>query len=243
MVVDLVVAMLFILIVATAVLIVYCLSVQHSSPFTAVNSGYLSPTSDFHPLPWLHLYVVLVAFVLAALLPLRTVLFHSILYLALAFFLLIVRLRPADHRFHLELEMVESMRRYDPGRRETTHKWDVTQSSLECCGYDSFRDWPDDVPDSCCLIVAPGCGRNAAAAALNHRGCFPVIEIQSGRIGRLMDVVTVVSVTNLMIVSSPITSPWLLALIPDDWMRRYQSARCARRWNNDQLHSKEIFSK
>lgn len=40
---------------------------------------------------------------------------------------------------------------------------------MNCCGTASYKDWfatafgnGTDVPDSCCLIIEPGCGKNVA---------------------------------------------------------------------------------
>ncbi|XP_042227531.1 tetraspanin-4-like [Homarus americanus] len=52
-----------------------------------------------------------------------------------------------------------------------TQLWDEIQLEMNCCGVDSYKDWfptdfgnGTDVPDSCCLVVEPGCGKNIASS-------------------------------------------------------------------------------
>lgn len=37
-----------------------------------------------------------------------------------------------------------------------TEAWDETQSRLHCCGVNSYRDWNEQIPDSCCQEPVPG---------------------------------------------------------------------------------------
>ncbi|KAM3968352.1 tetraspanin-9 [Aphomia sociella] len=41
-------------------------------------------------------------------------------------------------------------------KHEYTKAWDDTQTYLQCCGVKSYKDWNDNVPDSCCREVYPG---------------------------------------------------------------------------------------
>ena len=58
---------------------------------------------------------------------------------------------------------------------ETANHWDKTQITLKCCGLDGYTDWTkiehDVVPDSCCRIYKPDCGRNFSPENIYHRGC------------------------------------------------------------------------
>merc|ERR1711997_106495 len=47
-----------------------------------------------------------------------------------------------------------------------TDAWDALQENFKCCGVSNYTDWKDNknmtslnVPDSCCKIEAPGCGK------------------------------------------------------------------------------------
>ena len=50
-----------------------------------------------------------------------------------------------------------------------------TQITLKCCGLNGYTDWTrnerDFVPDSCCRIYTPGCGRNFSMDNIYQRGC------------------------------------------------------------------------
>ncbi|KAF9801378.1 hypothetical protein SFRURICE_016761 [Spodoptera frugiperda] len=41
-------------------------------------------------------------------------------------------------------------------RHEYTKSWDDTQTYLQCCGVKGYKDWNDNVPESCCREVYPG---------------------------------------------------------------------------------------
>ena len=57
----------------------------------------------------------------------------------------------------------------------TRNLWDRTQIAFECCGVTSFKNWTrferDTVPDSCCKIHKPGCGKNFSLTNIYQRGC------------------------------------------------------------------------
>ena len=58
---------------------------------------------------------------------------------------------------------------------ETLSYWNKTQITLKCCGLNGYTDWTrnerDFVPDSCCRIYTPGCGRNFSMENIYQRGC------------------------------------------------------------------------
>lgn len=41
-------------------------------------------------------------------------------------------------------------------RHDFTKSWDDTQTYLKCCGVKGYKDWNDNVPESCCREVYPG---------------------------------------------------------------------------------------
>ena len=57
----------------------------------------------------------------------------------------------------------------------TLNHWNKTQVTLKCCGLNSHTDWTkievDVVPDSCCKIYKPGCGKNFLLENIYQRGC------------------------------------------------------------------------
>lgn len=55
----------------------------------------------------------------------------------------------------LEREMTASIPYYGV-KHEYTRAWDDTQTYLQCCGVRSYKDWNDNVPESCCQEVYPG---------------------------------------------------------------------------------------
>lgn len=51
--------------------------------------------------------------------------------------------------------------------------WKYHFLQMDCCGVVSYKDWfstsfgkGEDVPDSCCLIVVEGCGKDIAHVAV-----------------------------------------------------------------------------
>ena len=60
-------------------------------------------------------------------------------------------------------------------KSETLSHWNKTQITLKCCGFHSYTDWTrierDVVPDSCCKIHEPGCGKNFLLENIYQRGC------------------------------------------------------------------------
>ncbi|XP_051865509.1 CD63 antigen [Pristis pectinata] len=57
---------------------------------------------------------------------------------------------------------------------------DKLQEQFDCCGSASYRDWfpqlNNNVPDSCCKHVSPGCGKNTSSTNIYHRGCVQLIN-------------------------------------------------------------------
>uniref|UniRef100_A0A8D8C4L4 CD63 antigen n=1 Tax=Culex pipiens TaxID=7175 RepID=A0A8D8C4L4_CULPI len=64
-------------------------------------------------------------------------------------------------------------------RRLTTVSWDMTQEDLQCCGVDSFADWREKIPDSCCLDDYGGrkrpCQELQNSLTIFRGGCFEAI--------------------------------------------------------------------
>ncbi|KAK7071782.1 Tetraspanin-9 [Halocaridina rubra] len=68
-----------------------------------------------------------------------------------------------------------------------TALWDEIQTEMNCCGVEDYRDWfatsfgnGTDVPDTCCLLIAEGCGKGIAnvvdpADDIIEEGCLPTI--------------------------------------------------------------------
>lgn len=55
-------------------------------------------------------------------------------------------------------------------KHEYTKAWDETQTYLQCCGVKSYRDWNDNVPESCCREVYPGKVRKLIACVIKLIG-------------------------------------------------------------------------
>lgn len=66
--------------------------------------------------------------------------------------------------------------------RPVTNAWDETQSRLMCCGINSYRDWQDKIPDSCCKPVLGRTQRcnllveNHNSFTLYLQGCLPIVK-------------------------------------------------------------------
>ncbi|RZC33326.1 CD151 antigen, partial [Asbolus verrucosus] len=66
--------------------------------------------------------------------------------------------------------------------RPVTEAWDETQTRLMCCGVNDYRDWKDQIPDSCCKLVLGRRQRcnllveNHNAFTLYMRGCLEVTK-------------------------------------------------------------------
>lgn len=180
------------LIFLTISVILAGLNVQLSSPFTRHYTFYQSPVSSAYPLSWKQLYCSAILTLISTLAVLLIFQFrHRFLVtgysILMCVFMMILISYEVDQRFHLELEMVEGIRRYNPNRTITILKWDATHLNLKCCGYDGYRDWlggaslglgnPDRVPDSCCVNPEPGCGfiKSSSGRAIYHRGCYDIL--------------------------------------------------------------------
>lgn len=71
-----------------------------------------------------------------------------------------------------------------------TETWDVTQHKLKCCGVKNYEDWfnttygaSTNVPDSCCITDAIGCGHNMknnpdVGSRIYTKGCLPEFSAQ-----------------------------------------------------------------
>ena len=60
---------------------------------------------------------------------------------------------------------------------KTLSVWDKPQINLKCCGLGGYADWrgakPNSgvVPDSCCRVYKPGCGKNFTLESIYQTGC------------------------------------------------------------------------
>ena len=88
-------------------------------------------------------------------------------------------------KFVVETLMKDNLKSY--GNKENfTEAWDAVQKKFNCCGAYSFTDWQNaswsassNVPDSCCLKEAKGCGQTVlnmtyddAHKHVNIAGCY-----------------------------------------------------------------------
>jgi Tetraspanin family len=81
-------------------------------------------------------------------------------------------------KVEMKQEMFSSINKYrqDPN---VTEAWDKTQSSLECCGVESFRDWKDKIPISCCPEInkfqPTPCQKNPSESTVFGTGCLDIV--------------------------------------------------------------------
>jgi tetraspanin-11 len=68
----------------------------------------------------------------------------------------------------LKTNMISALASYD-NSDYVKYAWDETQARLHCCGVESYRDWRDTIPDSCCLEPVPG----------KKQRCNYLVEIQN----------------------------------------------------------------
>ncbi|XP_058832256.1 tetraspanin-4 isoform X2 [Topomyia yanbarensis] len=75
-------------------------------------------------------------------------------------------------------QLYEALTQYGR-RRMMTISWDITQEELQCCGVDSFTDWHDQIPDSCCLDEYGGrkrpCQQLQTSLTIFQSGCFEAV--------------------------------------------------------------------
>ncbi|TWW57039.1 CD63 antigen [Takifugu flavidus] len=79
--------------------------------------------------------------------------------------------------------LADAVSNYKNGTDDFRKTVDKMQEDLKCCGMNSSSDWrsfADDgnsVPDSCCITVAKGCGKNKLSdeSAVYQKGCHDVI--------------------------------------------------------------------
>ncbi|KAJ2950392.1 hypothetical protein O0L34_g8636 [Tuta absoluta] len=61
-------------------------------------------------------------------------------------------------------------------KHEYTKAWDDTQTYLQCCGVRSYKDWNDNVPESCCKEVYHGqrldCRSSPNPTTMYTEGCL-----------------------------------------------------------------------
>ncbi|GBP07041.1 Tetraspanin-11 [Eumeta japonica] len=91
---------------------------------------------------------------------------------------------------------------YYGARHEYTRAWDETQTLLQCCGVRSYRDWNDNLPESCCREVYPGqrmdCKYSPNVTNMYSVGCLEVttefLRQNAAYIGIIAIVVAVIMV-------------------------------------------------
>lgn len=84
----------------------------------------------------------------------------------------------------VEDSLTDMITNYKNGTAEFKKSVDKMQEDLLCCGGNSSSDWRDfgpdrnTVPDSCCVVVSPGCGVGAMtdAAKVHQKGCHDALE-------------------------------------------------------------------
>lgn len=77
--------------------------------------------------------------------------------------------------------ITDGLKKYNTST-EITKGIDELQRDFKCCGANNYTDWKnydpfkgtDQVPDSCCKVPAPGCGKNITQ--INQEGCVSKIE-------------------------------------------------------------------
>lgn len=61
-----------------------------------------------------------------------------------------------------------------------TISWDMTQEELQCCGVESFVDWRDRIPDSCCQDDYGGrkrpCQELQTSLTIFKDGCYDAVS-------------------------------------------------------------------
>ena len=72
--------------------------------------------------------------------------------------------------------MTQSMNNY-PSDKEKAKSWNTLQSRYECCGIHNYTDWytvlHNTVPDTCCKVCNPGCGKNVSVPVKFYpNGCL-----------------------------------------------------------------------
>lgn len=60
------------------------------------------------------------------------------------------------------------------GHDGVTNAWNVLQHDLSCCGVNSYKDWNDTIPESCCKVETAGCAKEVEN--INQSGCFNEFE-------------------------------------------------------------------
>ena len=74
----------------------------------------------------------------------------------------------------------------ETGKEGVTQGWDKIQEQFTCCGVTEPANWKnatklggDDVPDSCCIVEAPQCGKgkaNKPYVDIHTKGCLKEFE-------------------------------------------------------------------
>ena len=89
--------------------------------------------------------------------------------------------------------MTKGMQEFEqPEHEGVTQTWSVVQQEFKCCGVKHYQDWSQtpfgnssqDVPDSCCLQMADGCGKGLAGQSwdvakntIYTNGCLTKFEL------------------------------------------------------------------
>ena len=82
--------------------------------------------------------------------------------------------KPGFYVFQLLMSRRAHLNAEDP---KILSVWDKSQISLKCCGFGDYTDWRGDkphlvaVPDSCCRVHKPGCGKNFTLESIYRTGC------------------------------------------------------------------------
>jgi hypothetical protein len=109
------------------------------------------------------------------------------------------------HKDDIKVQMKNALKNYntDDGTKDGVTKiWDKMQHNYHCCGVEEPHDWevkfsntstPDAVPESCCKVEKPGCGKDARknpdSKEIYSTGCFEKFALDTtaaGIIGGLL---------------------------------------------------------
>lgn len=117
------------------------------------------------------------------------------------------------HKDDIKNQMKISLKQYNTtGKEGVTKIWDTMQQEYHCCGVDEFHDWevrfnttstPKAVPDSCCKVETPGCGRNARNEPDNKAffptGCFEKFTLDTTAAGIIGGILLVIQLLAILV--------------------------------------------
>jgi CD63 antigen len=121
------------------------------------------------------------------------------------------------HKDDIKVQMKNALKNYntDDGTKDGVTKiWDKMQHNYHCCGVEEPHDWevkfsntstPDAVPESCCKVEKPGCGKDARknpdSKEIYSTGCFEKFALDTtaaGIIGGLLLAIQLLDISCLL---------------------------------------------